>query len=682
MGNGVKARTKPPVAAVAVQSEPEASRAKVLVVDDDERNLLAIREVLGDLAEVVDASSGEEALRYLLKGDGVAVILLDVFMPGMDGYETAQIIRAREQTKRIPIVFLSAVNKETEHLMRGYVMGAVDYVFKPVEPVVLRSKVSVFVDLYEKTREIERKAAAEQVLLEENLRANEALRIAQQRQTAILESLPIVLYLEDAGTAPRRPTYISGNFAEITGYDFRALEEQPRLWEERLHDEDRVQVLAALKAREGSGRFSVEYRWRCADGRWKHFHDQAVVIRDGEGAPLQFAGTLLDITDRKELESQLLHARKMDAIGKLTGGIAHDFNNLLAAMLGGVGMIERRIKLNEEQKKILGMMRHAAQQGSELVGRLLAFARRQQLQPAEIDLSKLSEAVTELLAHTLGGLVQLEWQVEDDVWCPFADATQLELALMNLIINARDALPDGGTIRIKASNRLAESDNALDLDPGDYVVLSVEDDGSGIPRDLIERVTEPFFTTKQIGKGTGLGLSMVYGFASQSGGAMAIASEEGQGTSVEIWLPRAPACEEKAPEAVAAAGAVNGSGVSLRILLVDDNEAVRETTAALLTDLGHAVELAEDGASMLRTLKEEGRRFDLIITDYAMPLMSGGEAMLQVRELMPDVPAIIVSGYAEAAAIERKPEGVHVLGKPFSPDEMVRAIAAATARLG
>ncbi|HEY0114636.1 MAG TPA: response regulator [Allosphingosinicella sp.] len=661
-----------------------AMRAKVLVVDDDERNLLAIREVLEDLADVVVATSGEEALRHLLKQEEYAVILLDVFMPGMDGYETAQIIRGRDQTKRIPIVFLSAVNKETEHLMRGYVMGAVDYVFKPVEAVVLRSKVSVFVDLYDKGKEIERKAAAEQALLDANLRANEELlraekelRLAQQRQAAIIQSVPIVLYLEPVERTPRWPAYISGNFDEITGFSYQYIAENPTLWEERLHEEDRERVMAALAARSALGRHSVEYRWQCADGSYKHFHDQAVLVRDAGGVP-QFAGTLLDVTDRKELESQLLQARKMDAIGKLTGGIAHDFNNLLAAMIGGVGMIERRIQLDPDQKKILAMMRHAAEQGSELVGRLLAFARRQQLQPAEIDIGKLSKAVTELLAHTLGGLVQLEWRIEE-VWCAYADGNQLELALMNLIINARDAMPDGGSIGIAARNEAVRADNPLGLAAGDYVVLSVEDQGSGIPEELLERVTEPFFTTKQVGKGTGLGLSMVYGFASQSGGALDIRSDVGSGTTVDIWLPRAPVGE------AAPAGRIEKMSVSpgegqprLRILLVDDNEAVRETTAALLVDLGHRVETAEDGATMLSKLKQRRDDYDLIITDYAMPLMSGGEAMIQARELRPDIPAIIVSGYAEAEAIEKKPPRVHVLSKPFSVEDLVQAIATTT----
>src|SRR3982751_2027384 len=216
--------------------EPQPERPRVLLVDDDERNLLAVATVLEDLGEVVLARSGEEALRHLLKGE-FAVILLDVYMPGMDGYETAQIIRSRDQTKGIPILFLSAVNKEAEHLLRGYAMGAVDYVFKPVDPLVLRSKVAVFVDLFAKSKEVERKARAEQALLDANLRANaerlraeQDLRRAEQREAAIIQALPMVLYLEPFETSERSPTYVSGDLQAICGFTLAEVQDRPEIW--------------------------------------------------------------------------------------------------------------------------------------------------------------------------------------------------------------------------------------------------------------------------------------------------------------------------------------------------------------------------------------------------------------------------------------------------------------------
>jgi signal transduction histidine kinase len=534
---------------------PADSIPRVLVVDDDEHNLLAISTVLEDIGEVITARSGEEALRQLLKGE-FAVILLDVYMPGLDGYETAQIIREREQTKRIPIVFLSAVNKETAHLIRGYSMGAVDYVFKPVDPVVLRSKVAVFVDLFAKTQEIARKAKQEQALLDANLRANA----------------------------------------------------------ERLKAEQ----------------------------------------------------------DLRRAETQLFHAQKMDAIGKLTGGIAHDFNNLLAAVIGGLRLIERRAELPESAQEIMGMTRRAAEQGTDLVRRLLAFARRQQLQPADIEVGSLAEAVTGLLAPTLGGRHRIDWQIDETLWHAFADPAQLELALMNLIINARDAMSDGGTILVSANNRKIARTKEDDLEKGDYVVLSVIDTGCGIAPEMIEQVLEPFVTTKESGKGTGLGLSMVYGFARQSNGAFKLMSKVGQGTRAEIWLPRST---ETPIETKPPAARIVKSSRPLRVLLVDDHDEVRVTTLGMLEELGHSVVDAANCADAMELLSGRLADWDLLVTDYAMPHQSGTQLVHAVRALRPTLPALIITGYAENDAILERPDDVAILAKPFSLEDLAHMIA-------
>lgn len=658
-----------------------AERARVLLVDDDERNLLAVATVLEDLGEVVLARSGEEALRHLLKGE-FAVILLDVYMPGMDGYETAQIIRSRDQTKGIPIVFLSAVNKEAEHLLRGYSMGAVDYVFKPVDPVILRSKVAVFVELFEKTKEVERKARHEQALLDANLRANaerlkaeQELRRAEQRQAAIIQSLPMVLYLEPFEAAQRAPTYVSGDLEAICGFSFEQIQDEPELWSDRLHPDDRNRVIASLEARRKTGRSSIEYRWQCANGSYKHFLDQAVLLKDAEGRSVEFAGTLTDVSEQRSLESQLIQAQKMDAIGKLTGGIAHDFNNLLAAIIGGLSLIERRAEFTAEQQRVLGMTKRAAEQGSDLVRRLLAFARRQRLEPQSIDLKSLQDSVSDLLVHTLGGLVNFEWRMPEGIWNVFADQGQLELALMNLIINARDAMPSGGTVTILADNVTSTLEEQPGIAPDDYVRLVVEDTGTGISPEHLEKATEPFFTTKEIGKGSGLGLSMVYGFAKQSNGAFRLASELGTGTTAELWLPRAPASpaleKHDSPEPR------ERPLRSLNVLLVDDHAEVRSTTAAVLKDGGHEVVEAGNGADALALLKEHNCGFDILITDYAMPHLSGTDFLREARLMCPDVPALLITGYADTEMIRDRPVGVELLLKPFTPAVLEAAIARA-----
>jgi CheY-like chemotaxis protein len=337
-------------------------------------------------------------------------------------------------------------------------------------------------------------------------------------------------------------------------------------------------------------------------------------------------------------------------------------------------MIERRVPLSEDQAKIVGMTRHAAEQGAELVKHLLAFARRQKLEPASIQIPRLAQTVTSLLAHTLGGMVELKWDLSDPLSPVYADAAQLELAVMNLIINARDAMPEGGVVTVAAEDReIVEQAGRSGLKPGHYVVIGVGDTGCGIAPELIQQVLEPFFTTKPVGKGTGLGLSMVYGFAQQSGGEVRVDSELGKGTCVEIWLPRAP---ETATEMVLAIAdeAMDAAATAMKILLVDDHDGVRATTAALLEDLGHQVIHVTEGAHALDAFRQNPAAFDLLITDYAMPRMSGAELVRQIRGERADFPALIITGYAQADLNASENTDVRFLTKPFTADQLKTAL--------
>jgi signal transduction histidine kinase len=644
------------------------NRAKVLVVDDDERNLLALAEVLSDVAEVIQASSGEEALRCLLR-DKFAVIVLDVLMPGMDGYDTAELVRAREQSRDTPIIFLTAINKEDAHLLKGYSHGAVDYVFKPFDPTIVRSKVGVFVSLHEKTMEIERNGAAQQRLLEEKLLAQqqhvaalEALRRSEEQQELILASLPIAVYVEDQAGVKRR--FVSGDVKQLTGYDARAFEADSGLWWSRLDPDD----AGTASSETGRGR---EYRWRDAAGTVRIFLDQSVALSSSDYA---VAGTVRDITEQRALQDQLLQAQKIDAVGKLTGGVAHDFNNLLASVMSGLSLIERRASLDPSALEILEMTRHAAEQGKQLVSRLLAFSRRQNLSPHRVDLTPLSKSLDAMLAPLLGGLVSLQWKLEPDLWETFIDPSQLELAIMNLVINSRDALPNGGVISIALANRRHEG--SADLDGGEFVVLTVSDSGSGIPADVLPRVLEPFFTTKEAGRGTGLGLSMAYGFARQSGGALRIRSQVDVGTDVELWIPRAQI--EPLPVDVP----MHTPDVSYRtvtsrsahVLLVDDSQTLRDLTAMQLEEAGFTISSASSGVEAISIIGQDPGRFDVLLTDYAMPVMSGLELVAAARQHRPEFPAVIVTGYAEVEAMKSRPDNVTVVPKPFTAAALIEAL--------
>lgn len=673
----VKQTIATPPEAVELYSAP----VRVLAIDDDSRNLLTISEVLKDLAEIDCARSGEEALRFLLKEE-FAVILLDVLMPGIDGYQTAELIRQRESSKSTPIIFLTAINKDDAHMLRGYDAGAVDFLFKPFDPLMLRSKVGVFVELFQKTREIKQKAATEKRLLEENLLANaqklEAIRElqrAEERQEAILRSLPICVHSRRV-EAPFDASFVSGAVEGLTGFSPESFSRDPGFGLGRVHPDDRPRVESALKEALRSGSYACEFRWMCADGSYRYFLDQGVVSLDDAGRPAEILGTLLDITERRQLEDQLTHAQKLDAIGKLTGGVAHDFNNLLASILSGLNLLQRQISMDGNAKRIFDMTEHAAKQGADLIARMLAFSRRQHLSPRAFNPSRLSETLDPLMGPVLGGLVQIRWQIDADVWSAQVDPGQLELAVMNLAINARDAMPEGGVIAIHAGNRGLETPEP-ELARGNYVVLRVEDTGRGIPADLLAKVVEPFFTTKDVGRGTGLGLSTAYGFAKQSGGALRLFSEVGKGTAVELWLPRAPddgrdeesPAPKESPDRRSAPSEARPS-----ILLIDDSQELREFTEDLLGDHGFDVVSASGGAEALALLEKDPDRFDVIVTDFAMPLVSGAEVIRLARNIKAEWPSVVITGYADANTLADLPADVPILHKPFDSGALVAAI--------
>jgi signal transduction histidine kinase/ActR/RegA family two-component response regulator len=646
------------------------TRARVLVVDDDERNLLALSEVLEPLADVVTATSGRTALRELLKDD-FAVILLDVFMPEMDGYETAALVRQRSQTSRIPIIFLSAVNKETEHQMRGYAMGAVDYVFKPVDPVVLKSKVAVFVDLYLLRQQIAGQARAEQELREAKLHADaERLMVERElqqtrlRQAAILEALPLALYeasFDQQGRLNRR--FVGGDLSLFAGEDAGALAAGELRWCDRIVGAD-CEALEQRLVKATQATVTSHYRWGRSDGSVIHVIDQCVRSAATPGA---WVGTLIDVTAQRELEQQLVQSRKSEALGQLTGGVAHDFNNLLAAVLGGLRLLEGRLQMGEREKRIVDHMRHAAESGAELVRRLMAFARKQELTPTSVDPHQLRDSVDGLISHAMGDRTAVEWHIADDIARLYVDAAQLELALVNLLINARDAMPGGGTIRVT----IERADPPTQVQADEVVRIRVEDEGEGIAPEMLERVTEPFFTTKAAGKGTGLGLSMVAGFIQQSGGVFRIESESGRGTLIEMDLPATRNATAPEDQADSEHGAEIGV---TSVLVVDDDESVRLILSEQLRDLGLDVSVAEDGRHALEVLEQGEDQPEFVLTDFSMPRLDGMGLLEAVRGKWPGIRGAIMTGNP-VESLASCASGVTVIRKPIDPKELKRLLA-------
>jgi signal transduction histidine kinase len=522
----------------------EAVTACVLLVDDDARNLLALAELLRDERHrVVQARSGDEALAHLLRED-FAVVLLDVRMPGLSGYETAALIRGRERSRAVPIIFLTAFNKDEAQIFEGYAAGAVDYLVKPVDPVVLKAKVAVFVDLYRKAEAIRHQAEAERALLRERLAAEQALRRREEEQALLLAAAPVALYKVPASGFWGAPRFVRGDVRAFTGFGREDFLNDGALWPSRLHPEDRERVAAefARTAAPDVGAVTLEYRWLAADGRHRHILDRVTLVHDPASGGLDAIGTWVDITDRRAADERLRTAQRLETAGVLAGGLAHDFRNLLNVVFGRLEMATRGLGDREPGSvKHLEAAMQAAERGTAMTERLLAFARRQTMAPRALAINDTVRNTAALLEPSVGRRIEIELDLaEDPAPIAVADEAQFEAALLNLALNARDAMPDGGRLTIVTGAAVsALGEVPSDLAPGRYVTLAVADTGVGMDESTLRRAVEPFFTTKPAGVGTGLGLSAVYGFTRQSGGTLRIDSRLGEGTKVRLYLPAA-----------------------------------------------------------------------------------------------------------------------------------------------
>ena len=382
---------------------------------------------------------------------------------------------------------------------------------------------------------------------------------------------------------------------------------------------------------------------------------------------------LTETAERERTEADLLQARKMEAVGQLVSGLAHDFNNLLAAILGNLELLEMRLP-DDNLLKLVQAAARSARHGAKLNEQLLAFSRKQHLTPKPVDLNELVVGTQDLLRRSLGGTVEVATALAGDLWPAFVDPHQLELVILNLAINARDAMPAGGRVLIETRNvKASERNKPAELSPGDYVLLSVADNGTGMSPDVLVRACEPFFTTKEPGKGSGLGLAQVYGLAQQSGGGLRIASTAGKGTSVAVYLPRSLAEPLKSPEQPPAAGH-EGLTRRARVLVVDDNEDVRDVIVAYLDVLGYRALQAASGQDALELLEGGVGSVDLLMADYAMPGMSGTELARAVRGKWPELPVIVITGYADATGFDDQFDQAILLRKPFRINELGTAI--------
>ena len=538
--------------------------------------------------------------------------------------------------------------------------------------------------------------------------ALEALTASERRYRTLAEALPQLMW---TSRPDGHRDYYSRQWLEYTGIPE---EEQFGLsWLDKVvHPADRERVRACWTAAvEGRNDYDLEYRLRRADGQYRWFKARATPVRDGAQI-VRWFGTCTDITDivearetlrrsseelerlvaertrslaaandrltaemaeRRRTEEALLQAQKLEAVGQLTSGVAHDFNNLLTGVLGNLDMLERRLKSEESLRRVRAA-RAAAERGARLTHQLLAFSRKQRLAPTPLDLNRLVSEASDMLFRTIGAIIRIETVLTDGLWPALVDPTQIELVLLNLAINARDAMPEGGRLTIRTAN-VSRADAPLDLAPSDFVLISVSDTGQGMSDEVLRRAVEPFFTTKGPGKGSGLGLSMVHGVATQSGGGLHIDSRPGRGTTVSVYLPRARRVSATVRDRETRLAPIRERAT---ILVVDDDPDVREVAVSNLESLGYHMLAAEDGQTALRVLARNAP-VDLLLVDMAMPGMNGVEVIRRARERQHDLRALLVTGYADVDAFAPA-ESDMILQKPYRLERLAEAVAEALRR--
>jgi two-component system cell cycle sensor histidine kinase/response regulator CckA len=507
----------------------------------------------------------------------------------------------------------------------------------------------------------------------ERKRDEEALRESEERFRQLAENIREAFFVVDL--VRQRTIYVSPTWAEIWGRPQHEVYERPLVWLESVHPEDRPRMLAGQQQLTQGEPTIDTFRVLRPDGSVRWVRGRAFPIRNAAGQVYRIAGVSEDITELKLTEQQLLQAQKMEAVGRLAGGVAHDFNNLLTVISSYSQLVSNDLAADDPRRADLDEVMKAATAAAGLTRQLLAFSRQQVLEPRVLDINDIVDTAGKMLKRLIGEDIDLVTRLADDIVAIKADPGQIEQILMNLAVNARDAMPDGGKLTIETDN--VELDEAYRhehplVQPGSYVMLAMTDTGSGMSEEVREHIFEPFFTTKELGKGTGLGLATVYGIAQQSGGHIWCYSEPGHGTTLKIYFPRV----EERPAAAAAPTATPSLRGDETILVAEDADSVRDVARDVLIRYGYRVLLAPDGRAALELANAHLDEIDLLLTDVVMPEVSGRQLAERLRELRPTLKVLFVSGYTDDAIIRHGmlEPGINYLQKPFSPQSLARKV--------
>jgi two-component system, cell cycle sensor histidine kinase and response regulator CckA len=647
---------------------------RVLMVEDSEADALLLEEQLRregldlHLERVQTGPALREALDRTWD-----VVLADYSMPAFGGLQALALVK--ERAPDLPFIVVSGSVGDAA-LVAAMRAGASDYVLKGN---LSRLAAAIRRELADAEQNRARRAE-ERAHITERKRAEEALRQSEERFRLVALVTNDVLW--DWDLAKGRVSWTEG--LRAWGYDPADASRHDGWWRERVHPDDLAAAETDLhQAIEAGQSWSAEYRFCRADGTFAHVYDRGYVMRDEAGRAVRMTGAMMDISERRRLELQLVQAQKMEAVGRLAGGVAHDFNNIVTAIRGYGDLALRRMEPESPLRHYLEEIVRAGDRAASVTRQLLAFSRTQLLQPRVLDLRTVVRDVEGLLRRLLGEDVELTTLAPASLGSVRADPVQVEQVLMNLAINARDAMPQGGRLVIETTDVDMDRTSVREgvtVEAGRYVMLAVSDTGQGMDTETQARVFEPFFTTKEVGKGTGLGLSTVYGIVQQSGGYIWLYSEVGRGTTFKICLPRVDAAAEPAPAAAPAPSLPRGAGT---LLIVEDEDGVRELLQELLESAGYHVLAAERPSVALQVAEAHAGPIDLLISDVIMPEMTGPDLARQLATRRPSMRVLFLSGYTAGIVADKGYVGPeeHFLQKPFTADALeakVRDILAET----
>lgn len=511
-------------------------------------------------------------------------------------------------------------------------------------------------------------------VLEDEQRVGKELRESEDRLREFAENVHEVFWMTDP--AKEQMLYVSPAYDKIWGRSRSGLYESPKSWQDAIHPADRSRIQDAVATKQARGDYDETYRIRRLDGAVRWIHERAFPVRGEAGELLRLVGTAEDITERRQLEDQLRQSQKLEAIGQLAGGVAHDFNNILT-VIQGYGSLLMTERLAEEAADAAEQIVLASERAANLTRQLLAFSRRQVMRPRRLDLNEVVTSITKMVQRILGEDVSLQLHPHSRPLMTRADAGMLDQILMNLVVNARDAMPEGGQLFIETEEKNLGEEEARGIPgatSGRHVCLRARDTGCGISAEDLPRIFEPFFTTKELGKGTGLGLATVFGLVAQHGGFIRVDSEVGRGTTFEVFLPMAEAFVEPSAEATAKPRPQGGTET---ILLVEDEPSVRRLTRAMLERSGYAVLEAEHGVEALQVWEQHKGVIRLVLTDIVMPeRINGLELAARLQSLDPKLRVVFTSGYNADMAGRRLSlrEGQNFIQKPYSPQELLETV--------